>query len=120
MADVMGTSVLAWYQWNKHGVCSRLSSTAYYALARQAYERVAIPQAFRRLTSQVTLPASLIEEAFTDENPGLDPDEVTVTCRQGYIQETRICLTKDLEFRTCGADVVRDCTLDSALFNPVR
>ncbi len=120
VADVMGTSGLAWYQWNKHGACSGLSSTAYYALARQAYERVAIPQAFRRLTSQVTLPASLIEEAFTDENPGLDPDEVTVTCRQGYIQETRICLTKDLEFRTCGADVVRDCTLDSALFNPVR
>lgn len=120
MADIMGTSGLAWYQWNKHGVCSGLSSTEYYALAREAYEKVAIPQAFRRLTRQVSLPASLIEEAFTDKNAGLDPNEVTVTCRSGYIQEVRICLTRDLEFTGCGADTVRDCTLTDALFDPVR
>ncbi len=120
MADIMGTSGLAWYQWDKHGTCSGLAPDAYFALARQAYEMVAIPQAFRRLTSQVTLPASLIEEAFTDKNPGLDADAVTITCQRGYIHETRICLTKDLAFRDCGADVVRDCTLDSAIFDPVR
>ncbi len=120
MADIMGTSGLAWYQWNKHGTCSGLSPTAYFTLARRAYARVAIPQAFRRLTQTVTLPASLIEEAFTDKNPGLDPDEVTITCQRGYIQEARICLTRDLEFRTCGADVVRDCTLESALFEAIE
>ncbi len=120
MADIMGTSGLAWYQWNKHGVCSGLSPRDYFALARRAYETVAIPQAFRRLTQSVTLPASLIEEAFVDKNPDLKPTEVTITCQSGYIQETRICLTKDLEFRVCGADVSQDCTLPSAKFEPVR
>lgn len=120
MADIMGTSGLAWYQWNKHGVCSGLTSTDYYALAREAYEALTIPQAFRKLERQVSLPASLIEEAFMDQNDGLDANEITVTCMSGYIQEVRICLTKDLEFRRCGGDVSRDCTLDDALFDPVR
>ncbi|KQI67789.1 ribonuclease T [Loktanella sp. 3ANDIMAR09] len=119
MVDIMGTSGLAWYQWNKHGSCSGLTSQAYFDLARRAYDSVAIPQAFRKLNRDVTLPASLIEEAFIDKNPELSPDGVTVTCRDGAIQEARICLTRDLEPRDCGADVVRDCTLQSAAFGAI-
>lgn len=120
MADIMGTSGLAWHQWNKHGSCSGLSPDDYFALAREAYNRVTLPEVFRRLENPVTLPASLIEEAFTRENEGLDADEITITCRMGRIQEARICLSRDLEPRRCGADVIRDCTLDNALFDPVR
>ncbi len=120
MADIMGTDGLAFYQWNKHGVCSGLSSEDYYALAREAYERIEIPTAFAKLQQQVSLPASLIEEAFVQDNPDMEPDGITITCRSGYIQEARICLTRDLEFRTCSEDVVRDCTLDDALLDPIR
>ncbi|MBM1222128.1 ribonuclease T2 [Ponticoccus sp. SC2-23] len=120
MADIMGTSGLAWYQWNKHGSCSGLSPAEYYDLARAAYDSVVRPEVFRRLPDAVRLPAALIEEAFIADNPEITPDGLTVTCRDGYIQEARICLTRDLEFRECGADVVRDCTLDDALFSPVR
>ena len=120
MADIMGTSGLAWYQWNKHGSCSGLSPAEYYDLARAAYDSVVRPEVFRRLPDAVRLPAALIEEAFIADNPKIMPDGLTVTCRDGYIQEARICLSRDLEFRECGADVVRDCTLDDALFSPVR
>lgn len=120
MADIMGTSGLAWHQWNKHGVCSGLDSEDYFALSRLAYAKVQRPAVLRRLTSAVTLPASLIEEAFIRDNPALIPDAITITCRQGYIQEARICLTRDLEFRSCGADVIRDCTLQDAVFEPMR
>ena len=43
LADIMGTSGLAWHQWNKHGRCSGLSSDDYFALSRDAYGRVARP-----------------------------------------------------------------------------
>ena len=119
MADIMGTSGLAWYQWNKHGSCSGLSPQAFFRTARAAYDSVRIPQAFRKLTRDVTLPASLIEDAFVDANPDLDRDGVTVTCTDGAIQEARICLTKDLTPRTCGADVRRDCTLTRAAFGAI-
>jgi ribonuclease T2 len=120
MADIMGTSGLAWYQWNKHGACSGLSPADYYDLARKAYESVVLPDVFMRLSDPVALPASVVEQAFMAENEGLDAPEITITCRDGYIQEARICLTRDLELRRCGADVIRDCTLDDALFDPVR
>ena len=120
MADIMGTSGLAWHQWNKHGVCSGLDSEDFFAFSRVAYEKVTRPEVFRRLTDPVTLPASLIEKAFIRDNPDLTPDGITITCRQGYIQEARICLTRDLEFRTCGIDAVRDCGMTDAQFDPVR
>ena len=119
MADIMGTSGLAWYQWNKHGACSGLPPEDYFALARLAYEGVVRPDVFRKLDRAVTLPASVVEEAFLEANPTLEPDGITITCRDGMIQEARICLTRDLEPRSCGSDVVRDCTMRDALFEPI-
>jgi ribonuclease T2 len=120
MADIMGTSGLAWYQWKKHGTCSGLSARDYYDMSRRAYASVRIPQAFRKLEKTVKLPASLIEQAFLEANPGMSPDMLTVTCREGHIQEVRVCLSKSLDPVPCGRDVARDCTLKDALFAPVR
>ncbi len=120
MADIMGTSGLAWHQWKKHGTCSGLSASAYYALSREAYGTLNRPEIFRKLDKTVRLPASLIEEAFLKANPDHSKDSVTITCKQGHIQETRICLSKDLTPVPCGRDVIKDCTLNDALFTPVR
>ncbi|SHL38718.1 ribonuclease T2 [Roseovarius marisflavi] len=120
MADIMGTPGLAWYQWKKHGACTGLSGPDYYALARQAYESVIRPPVFRKLSKPVKLPASVIEEAFLKANPGLEPDMLTITCREGRIQEARLCLSKDLTPVPCGRDVVRDCRMKDALFDPIR
>jgi ribonuclease T2 len=120
MADIMGTSGLAWYQWKKHGTCSGLSASAYYALSRQAYESITRPPVFRQLDRAVRLPASVVEEAFLDANPELDRDMITITCKNNHIQEARLCLSKSLKPVPCGQDVVRDCTSQNALFTPVR
>lgn len=120
MADIMGTSGNAWHQWNKHGRCSGLSSEDYFALAREAYEQVARPDVFRKLKTSVRLPAVVVEEAFLEVNPALTPDKVTITCKAGRIQEARICLTRDLQPRECGADVLRDCAMKDALLEPIR
>lgn len=116
MADIMGTSGLAWHQWKKHGRCSGLSSKTYFDLSRMAYLAVQRPDILRNLTRNVTLPATLIEKAFLKTNPDWQADMLTITCRDGHIQEARLCLTKDLTPRPCGADVVRDCQMKDALF----
>lgn len=120
MADIMGTSGLAWYQWKKHGTCTGLSAPAYYALSREAYGAVNRPDVFRKLTKPVTLPARVVEEAFLKANPGWERDMLTITCRDGRIQEARLCLSKDLTPVPCGRDVVRDCRMKDALFDPIR
>ncbi len=120
MADIMGTSGLAWYQWKKHGVCSGLSAPDYFALARRAYESINRPAVFRRLTDPIKLPASVVEAAFLKANPSWKANMVTITCRDHRIQEARICLSHDLKPVPCGRDVIRDCSLTDALFDPVR
>lgn len=120
MADFMGTSGSAWHQWNKHGRCSGLSSDDYYALAREAYNGIARPEVFRNLSDPVRLPAAVVEDAFLEANPALEADQITITCKAGRIQEARVCLTRSLQPRDCGADVVRDCRLSDALLEPIR
>ncbi|MDF1855160.1 ribonuclease T2 [Pseudooceanicola sp.] len=120
MADIMGAPGVAWYQWQKHGRCSGLAANSYFDLARLAYDRVNRPPVLRALTRDVTLPAKVVEDAFLEVNPDLRADMVTVTCKAGRIQEVRICLTRSLESRRCGADVIRDCSLRDALFDAIR
>ncbi len=120
MADIMGTGGLAWHQWKKHGTCTDLEAPDYFALSRRAYATIIRPEVFRKLDRTVRLPASVVEDAFLKENANLTRDSITITCRQGYIQEARICLSRDLDPVPCGSDVIKDCTLKDALFTPLR
>jgi ribonuclease T2 len=115
MADIMGSSGLAWHQWKKHGRCTGLSSDAYFAASRKAFQAIRIPDVFRDLDKDVELPVSVVEEAFIEANPGMIARGITVTCDEERINEVRICLTKDLALRECGEDIQRDCRMLDAL-----
>jgi len=119
MADIMGTDGLAWHQWKKHGSCSGLSALDYFVLSRQAYQAVNRPALFRKLTEPVTLPASVVEEAFLEANPGWSAEMLTITCKDGAIAEARLCLTKDLSPRPCSSKAARDCRAKDALMVPI-
>lgn len=113
MADIMGSGGLAFYTWKKHGTCSGLSATDYFATSRLAFGLVKTPAIPRRTT------AARVEAALLDANPGLSADSVVVTCRDGLLREVRICLDRNLSARPCGADVLRsDCRPDRALSAP--
>jgi len=120
MADVFGGAGSAFYQWKKHGRCAGLSASAYYDTARQAMGSITLPPVFAGLTKDIKLPASVVEDAFLEANPGMQRDQITITCNDGMIQEARICLTKDLELRRCGDDTIRDCRKKDAVMEAVR
>ncbi|WP_372570657.1 ribonuclease T2 family protein [Ruegeria jejuensis] len=120
IADIQGSSGLAWHQWKKHGTCSGLTATQYFDLSRQAYASVTRPPVFRKLDQSVTLPAAVVEEAFLQANPALERDMITITCRDGFIEEARLCLSKSLDPVPCGRDVIRDCRAKDAQFDPIR
>jgi ribonuclease T2 len=75
---------------------------AYYRTARQAFETVVVPDFFARVERPLELPASVIEDAFLEANPALGRDQITITCKDGLIQEVRLCLTPELAPRRCG------------------
>jgi ribonuclease T2 len=120
MADIMGGAGLAFYQWKKHGRCSGLSAEGYFRNARLAYDGIRVPGLFAGVNQALTLPATVIEDAFLEANPGLTRDQITITCRDGLIEEARICLTRDLAPRRCGADAIRDCRMTDAVLEPLR
>lgn len=120
MEDVMGSAGLAWYQWKKHGRCSGLSAADYYATARRAFAAITQPEVFGRIDTRLELPAEVVEAAFLEANPTLARDQITITCADGHIQEARICLTRDLQPRRCGPDVIRDCRMRDAVMEPLR
>jgi len=120
MADIMGSSGLAWHQWKKHGRCSGLSSAAYFALTREAWEAVQRPEVLTRIRLPMRVAPKAIEDAFLEINPSLRPDGVTVTCPDRRFREVRICLTKALVPRLCSPDVARDCEVPDPLFAPMR
>lgn len=120
MADIMGSSGAAWYQWKKHGRCAGLPPATYFAAARRAFAAVRVPEVLTAVTRDTALPASVVEEAVLEANPGLTAAMVTVTCEDGLIDEVRICLTPDLTPRPCAPDAARDCRLRDAVLLPVR
>jgi len=119
MADLTGSSGLAWHQWNRHGRCSGLPAAGYFDLMRQAFARIVMPDPgpLGRRVAPTRL-AALVRAA----NPGMPAAGLVVTCRTGRIEEIRICLTRDeLSFRDCAADVLqRSCRAGTAELPPVR
>ena len=51
------------------------------------------------------------EAAFLAANPGPAAEAIAVTCDKRYLREVRICLTKDLTFRSCPEIDRRGCRL---------
>lgn len=103
--EVLPTIGLARHQWEKHGSCSGLSPGAYFERTRAAYEAIDVPD----LPAGSRVSADEVASAFRRANPGLDDDGMAVTCRQGVLQEVRICLTRDLAFRDCAEVAGRSC-----------
>ncbi len=93
---------LARYEWRKHGTCTGLSPGDYFDSVARARSRVATPRIFEQVAADQTLATLDIERAFMEANPNLRPGMMSVGCKDGVLQEMRICLSKDLRnFRSC-------------------
>lgn len=103
MEDIMPSHNLVFHEWRKHGTCSGLSAEDYFALTREAFEKITIPGAFRTLNKRGKAAPATVEKAFRLANPGLTESGMAVICDRGELEEIRICLTKDLDFRSCQA-----------------
>ncbi|MBU0585190.1 MAG: ribonuclease T2 [Alphaproteobacteria bacterium] len=118
--DIMPSAGLIRHQWRKHGSCAGLAQPDYFSMLRAARNAVAIPSAYERLADYSSPDPDDVEAAFIKANPGLPPDGVAVTCDRRYLREVRICLTKELEFRSCPEIDRRACRRDKAVMPPVR
>ncbi|WP_244313571.1 ribonuclease T2 [Stappia sediminis] len=107
--DIMPSRGLARHEWSKHGTCSGLGPRAYFEKTRRAFERVKIPPAFNSIADGNRMTPDAVETAFRLANPGLRDNAIAVDCANGRLKEVRICLTRDLDFRSCPTVDRRGC-----------
>ncbi|HEY1898942.1 MAG TPA: ribonuclease T2 [Steroidobacteraceae bacterium] len=97
------------HEWQRHGTCSGLSPVEYFRTADRALARVRIPPRFEAPPADQQLPPDQILAAFRTANPTLPPHALTVACNRDALSEVRICLTRELQPRSCGRGVRDSC-----------
>jgi len=121
MADIMGSSGLAWHQWRKHGRCSGLAPGAYFDAARAAYSRFAVTETLAPSVAALELPGAAVLERLRADFSDLPEEAVTLVCRGRELREIRICLDRAMTPRACGADVAeRGCRPGPVRLAPLR
>jgi ribonuclease T2 len=119
MLDLMPGSKLVYHEWDKHGTCSGLDQRDYFDTIRKARALVKIPAQFERPQQPLNVAPGEIVDAFVKANQGLTSAGIAIDCDRRFLREVRICMTRDLQFRDCGA-AARACRTDSLLMPPVR
>ncbi|WP_237153690.1 ribonuclease T2 [Oryzibacter oryziterrae] len=120
MLDLMPDAGLILHEWSRHGTCSGLDGTSYLDTVRTARAKVAVPAAFDAPSTYLTIAPDDLERAFLKANPGLKPEGIAVTCDGRRLSEVRICMTRDLAFRSCPDVDRRGCRSDKVVMPPVR
>jgi ribonuclease T2 len=118
--DLMPSAGLIRHEWTSHGACTGLSQSDYFTVLRAAREKIAIPEQYRQIDAYLTVAPHDAEAAFVKANQSLPGDGIAVTCDKRFLREVRICMTRDLKFRSCPEIDRRDCRLDKAVMPPVR
>jgi ribonuclease T2 len=120
MLDLMPAPNLIFHEWDRHGTCSGLSSNAYFETIRKARAVVKIPPQYLELQAPLTVTPGEVEEAFLQANPGLKPAGISIACGSRRLDDVKICLTRDLQFRDCEEVERRTCRRDKLVMPPVR
>lgn len=120
MLDLMPAPGLIFSEWDKHGTCSGVSARAYFETVRKARAAVKIPAEFLQLSEVREVTPAEVEEAFVKANPGLSSAAIAVTCDSKRLNEVRLCLSKDLQFRACEEIDKRSCRRERIEMPPVR
>jgi ribonuclease T2 len=109
MLDIMPDPHLIQHEWTTHGTCSGLSADNYFALIRQLFSSLKIPQPFVATPRQFSISPAQLKEEFEQANPTLAGAGIAVSCGSSpYLVAVEICYTKDGKPTQCGSDI-RDC-----------
>jgi ribonuclease T2 len=119
MLDIMPSPSLIRHEWKRHGTCSGMPPTEYFAKVRAAHDRVHIPEEYQDPRRARYVDAKEVRREFSQANPDFEVGDFAVICRKGHLREVRVCLDRDLRPRTCGRDVHDQCRGEVAV-RPLR
>ncbi|MGX2033135.1 ribonuclease T2 family protein [Methylocaldum gracile] len=104
----MPSDYLIRHEWKAHGTCTALSRSGYFELTEALYRKLNLPGLAE------TAEAEEIERLFMEKNPGLDDDEIVLSCGANgqrssaqTLDEVIVCFDRDTHaFTRC--ESIRD------------
>jgi ribonuclease T2 len=91
------------HEWSKHGTCSGLGASGFFARTQRLLGSVAVPPQYQRRMELQPSDAAMVKGAFLAVNPALNAGSLVLSCTERRISEMHICLRKDGSARTCEA-----------------
>ena len=120
MLDLMPAPRLIYNEWDKHGTCSGLAPRAYFDTVRKARAMVKIPPEYTDLQESLNVTPAAVEAAFIKANPNLSTEAMAIECDKKRLTGVRICLSKELQFRSCAQIARRSCQREPLIMPPQR
>lgn len=119
MLNYIPTASLIQHEWTNHGTCSGLSAADYFAAIRKVRDSVKLPKAFVAPSQEMKLSPAEIDAQFAAANPGFPKAAFKASCKNGELQEARICFDKNLSPRACSASA-GECPAPTMVVRPVQ
>lgn len=118
--DLTPSAGLIRHEWAKHGTCAGLTQRGYFEKMRAARERIRIPKEFNSPTRDRKISPDAVENAFARANKRLPHDGIAITCDRRFLTGVSICMTRELEFRSCEEVDRKGCRLNAVLMPAPR
>ena len=107
MLPIMPARGLIQHEWATHGTCSGQNPRQYFSKVQRAFGNLKVPDGYQRLAQAAQATPQEIEQEFAAAN-GAPAEAFRVVCSKGEFIGVNACLTKDLQYRSCGK-AVREC-----------
>ncbi len=117
MLSIMPDRGLIQHEWATHGTCSGLDARSYFGDIRKAFGGLQVPAEYRAPAQPTKADPAQIEEKFADANHA-PRAAFRVSCRGSEFVAVEVCLTKDLQYRSCGSGV-HECRVPQVTLLPV-
>jgi ribonuclease T2 len=120
MLRYIPTESLIQHEWESHGTCSGFSAGDYFGLVRRARDSVNLPAELSQPSQELLLSPLQLEAQLAAANPSFPKDAFRTACyRDGELEEVRVCMSKNLSGRACGASA-GECPSARVRMLPVR
>jgi ribonuclease T2 len=97
------------HEWQRHGSCSGLGASDYLRTADRAVAQLVVPAELSAPRHALHFSAAQLAEHLRTANPRLPAGGLRIACSRDALGEIRVCLTRSLQFRDCGAGVGGSC-----------
>ena len=89
------------HEWAKHGTCSGLSSTDFFAAERSAFTQLTMPVQLIEITANRTFTPLFALNMVYMINPNLPPGSLSLSCKDGHVLSVEACFSKSLQPMRC-------------------